>query len=119
MIRCITAIWPAGPPKLSSATRVHTRSASRRLTPCARAAPDLLASASPDIAVPRFAYWLVGAVRLTCRPAAGRPLQKRCDDDRVYSNDFVRPRAIPRNASLRRLWTGASDGESAFPHRRI
>src|SRR2546430_6547059 len=25
IIRCITAIWPAGPPKLSAATRSHTR----------------------------------------------------------------------------------------------
>ena len=31
-IRCITAIWPAGPPKLSSATRTHVRSASEKGT---------------------------------------------------------------------------------------
>src|SRR5215467_16145878 len=28
MMRCITAIWPAGPPKLRAATLSHTRSAS-------------------------------------------------------------------------------------------
>jgi hypothetical protein len=41
MIRCITAIWPAGPPKLSSATRVHTRNASPKETPCAAFAANL------------------------------------------------------------------------------
>src|SRR5215207_10450251 len=34
MMRCMTAIWPAGPPKLSIATRAQTRKASPRLTPC-------------------------------------------------------------------------------------
>src|SRR5437773_11980833 len=34
-MRCITAIWPAGPPKLSAATRIHVQKASRMLTPCA------------------------------------------------------------------------------------
>src|SRR5689334_13500407 len=34
MMRCITAIWPAGPPKLSAATRHHTRNASPNETPC-------------------------------------------------------------------------------------
>ena len=33
-MRCITAIWPAGPPKLSAATRNHTRNASPNETPC-------------------------------------------------------------------------------------
>src|SRR3954463_15511597 len=33
-MRCITAIWPAGPPKLSIATRSQTRNASRSDTPC-------------------------------------------------------------------------------------
>src|SRR6266568_6827032 len=35
MIRCMTAICPAGPPKESAATRSHTRNASARETPCA------------------------------------------------------------------------------------
>jgi hypothetical protein len=30
----MTAIWPAGPPKLSAATRTHTQKASRNETPC-------------------------------------------------------------------------------------
>src|SRR4051812_380894 len=34
-MRCITAIWPAGPPKLSIATRAQTRDASPKLTPWA------------------------------------------------------------------------------------
>src|SRR5947207_10038049 len=34
-MRCITAIWPAGPPKLSAATRAHVQNASRKVTPCA------------------------------------------------------------------------------------
>src|SRR5262249_47864343 len=32
-MRCITAICPAGPPKLSPATRNHVQNASRRATP--------------------------------------------------------------------------------------
>src|SRR3954466_4984248 len=32
-MRCMTAIWPAGPPNESAATRNHTRNASRQLTP--------------------------------------------------------------------------------------
>src|SRR5438270_3095725 len=35
MMRCITAICPAGPPKDSAATRSQTRSASPKETPCA------------------------------------------------------------------------------------
>src|SRR4029453_19112631 len=34
-MRCITAIWPAGPPKLNSAIRSQTRSAAASDTPCA------------------------------------------------------------------------------------
>src|SRR5690349_10811452 len=33
-MRCITAICPAGPPKLSAATRAQTRTASPKGTPC-------------------------------------------------------------------------------------
>src|SRR5262249_13921689 len=32
-MRCITAIWPAGPPKLSAATRSHVQKASLSVTP--------------------------------------------------------------------------------------
>src|SRR5262245_66226587 len=41
-MRCITAIWPAGPPKLSAATRNHVQKASRNVTPWfgRSAAPD-------------------------------------------------------------------------------
>src|SRR3954469_3513626 len=34
MMRCMTAICPAGPPKLSAATRSQTRKASPKVTPC-------------------------------------------------------------------------------------
>src|SRR5215472_8993872 len=34
MMRCMTAIWPAGPPNDNSATRSHTRNASPNETPC-------------------------------------------------------------------------------------
>src|SRR5215467_1853001 len=37
MMRCITAIWPAGPPKESAATLSHTRNASANETPWAGA----------------------------------------------------------------------------------
>src|SRR5215210_1503501 len=33
-MRCITAIWPAGPPKLSAATLAQTPTASRNEMPC-------------------------------------------------------------------------------------
>src|SRR5262245_29717597 len=33
-MRCITAIWPAGPPKLNNAMRSQTQNASRREIPC-------------------------------------------------------------------------------------
>src|SRR5262245_27261497 len=32
-MRCITAIWPAGPPKLKAATRNHVQKASCNVTP--------------------------------------------------------------------------------------
>src|ERR1043166_6936134 len=35
MMRCMTAICPAGPPNDSAATRIQTRSASPNETPCA------------------------------------------------------------------------------------
>src|SRR5689334_7332007 len=34
MMRCITAICPAGPPKLKAATRIQTLMASEKETPC-------------------------------------------------------------------------------------
>ena len=34
----MTAIWPAGPPKLSAAIRAQTRTASPNGTPCRRGA---------------------------------------------------------------------------------
>ena len=40
-MRCITAICPAGPPKLRAATRAHTLAASAKLTPWASLAGDL------------------------------------------------------------------------------
>src|SRR5690349_3461673 len=36
-MRCMTAICPAGPPKLSRATRPQTRTASRKEMPCGAA----------------------------------------------------------------------------------
>src|ERR1700704_7111936 len=36
-MRCITAIWPAGPPKLSAAILAQTRTASPNGMPCAGA----------------------------------------------------------------------------------
>ena len=40
MMRCMTAICPAGPPNESAATRSQTQNASRRLTPWAGAVTD-------------------------------------------------------------------------------
>src|SRR5207248_11549645 len=59
-MRCITAIWAAGPPKLRSATRVHTRSASLNDTPCA--GTDLIFSAV-DTCVMRLSWsWRLRAI---------------------------------------------------------
>src|SRR4051812_22665584 len=46
-MRCITAIWPAGPPKLSAATRAQTRTASPKPIPCTAGT----APATPSVAV--------------------------------------------------------------------
>src|SRR6266568_3880105 len=40
-MRCMAAIWPAGPPKLSKAMRSHTRNASRSETPWPAAPPSV------------------------------------------------------------------------------
>src|SRR4029450_459528 len=45
-MRCMTAIWPAGPPKLNSAIRSQTRNASRSETPCAGTDRGVSATAS-------------------------------------------------------------------------
>src|SRR6516162_4506050 len=45
-MRCMTAIWPAGPPKLNIATRSHTRMASRRTTPCCGFQRSVIASSA-------------------------------------------------------------------------
>src|SRR4051812_41293504 len=51
-MRCITAIWPAGPPKLSAATLAQTRTASGNEIPC----PDLFdRSAAAVFAMTPFA----------------------------------------------------------------
>ena len=47
----MTAIWPAGPPKLSAATRAQVRTASANGTPCGRGAAGSVAP-SPDGARP-------------------------------------------------------------------
>src|SRR4029077_5646038 len=80
MIRCITAIWPAGPPKLSSATRVHTRNASPRETPCAALAADLFVAVSSVGKIQLCA--LAGAF---CRPSCR--LRRRRDAGPIV--DFI------------------------------
>src|SRR4051794_24265104 len=72
----MTAICPAGPPKLSIATRAQTRTASARLTPCG------LASRPPDVVVmveasvmsgSRLPDWpVVGLVSRIAAPAVER-----------------------------------------------
>ena len=72
-MRCITAIWPAGPPKLSAATRVQILNASRKVTPCAGACPSgelecrlrRPSSGSPALAVGP----VVGLLRRVAAPA--------------------------------------------------
>src|SRR5215213_2922012 len=51
MMRCMTAIWPAGPPKLSIATRAQTRKASARLAPCRAVSwrPDALVAVDASV----------------------------------------------------------------------
>src|SRR5262245_63900795 len=70
-MRCITAIWPAGPPKLSAATRAHVQNASRRLTPCP--GPGTSRGVSLPTALGSFISRLLGAgpvVRLLAGVAA-------------------------------------------------
>jgi hypothetical protein len=71
MIRCMTAICPAGPPKLSAATRSQTRNASASETPC------LVAAAARRDAVSEVA---VSEVSVT---AALRPAQTAADYDLI------------------------------------
>src|SRR5213596_2701507 len=70
MMRCITAICPAGPPKESAATRSHTRNASPSVTPCAGtgrspARTEIsvmpLAPSGPQLRVPVVGLLLAGA----------------------------------------------------------
>src|SRR5437667_10143414 len=52
MMRCMTAIWPAGPPNESAATRSQTRIASANETPCAGSARAATAVESWDTVLP-------------------------------------------------------------------
>src|SRR5690349_3617341 len=51
-MRCITAIWPAGPPKESAATRAQTLMASPKGTPWAGMSPTRVAVMSLIVASP-------------------------------------------------------------------
>src|SRR5829696_8130428 len=63
-MRCMTAIWPAGPPKLSMATRAQTRKASARLTPCRAVSWRPGALVAVDASV-------ISGSRLSDRPVVG------------------------------------------------
>src|SRR5258708_12464288 len=62
-MRCIIAIWPAGPPKLSAAILAHTPTASRNEMPCAGIFDR---STSAVFMVSAFAILLSPCDRLTC-----------------------------------------------------
>src|SRR3954471_5442071 len=68
-MRCITAICPAGPPKLSRAIRSHTANASAKETPwtrgCGAAEPDIDTASVISPLVHQLRLWLVG------RPVVG------------------------------------------------
>src|SRR5947207_1870296 len=80
MMRCITAICPAGPPKESAATRSHTRHASPNETPCAGrgrvpAATEIsvmpLAPSGPQLRVP-----VVGLILAAAAPRVERVVHR-------------------------------------------
>src|SRR5262245_28742058 len=81
-MRCITAICAAGPPKLSPATRVQTRTASRKVTPCAGACVKLCAS----VALPPL---LVAASFITSVPYLPEVLVKIIEDSRTARDPLV------------------------------
>src|SRR5918996_3226341 len=62
-IRCITAIWPAGPPKLSAAILAQTRTASLNGIPC-----EVEPTMSPGTAL----IWFITGSELV-RSARGAP----------------------------------------------
>src|SRR6266536_414169 len=109
-MRCITAIWPVGPPKLSSATRSHTRKASWSDTPCAASSGEALRAESsakqmpPSPSLPHRgesrlprARTAIEVLEIVGEPASGH----------------AQP---PRQASVAQsLDAAASDGEPAFP----
>ena len=72
----MTAIWPAGPPKLSAATRIHVQNASRSDTPCEGAsaafAPIRAATASSTSGSRLVARPIVGFLAGVAAPAIER-----------------------------------------------
>src|SRR3954466_8703774 len=101
-MRCITAIWPAGPPKLSIATRSQTRNASRSDTPCR--GTDWSPSAIASSATPGL---------LHCR---GRPVVRfRLESATPGVERVVHHHAVPKHFVIVRKVRGQAerDGEQA------
>src|SRR5215213_4585374 len=80
IMRCMTAIWPAGPPKLSIATRAQTREASPRLTPCRAVSwrPSVLAAVDTSVmSGSRLSHRpVVGLIRRIAAPAVERVVKR-------------------------------------------
>src|SRR6476646_9810188 len=101
-MRCITAIWPAGPPKLSIATRSQTRNASRNDTPCR--GTDWPPSAIASSATPRLFH------------AGGRPVVGfRLEIAAPGIKRVVHHHAVPEHFMIIRKIRGQAerDGEQA------
>src|SRR5262245_41436828 len=116
-MRCITAICAAGPPKLRSATRVHTQKASRKLTPCWCSTPRA-AMAETVISVFRS--------RLLTAPGIERVI----DDHTLRQHRVVigevdlealryREQALGLRRQVRAACVGAADNQREMIERRI
>src|SRR3954452_4975672 len=101
-MRCMTAIWPAGPPKLSIATRSQTPNASSSDTPCRGTAWPAYAIASS--ATP-------GLLHLRSRPV----VRFRLESATPGVERFVRHHAVPEHfvIVLKVCGQAERDGEQA------
>src|SRR5215203_2194291 len=105
-MRCITAIWPAGPPKLRSATRSQTRNASPSETPWAGGAAMLSIADACDT---KTSCSRLGG-RRALRGLQAAPGVERVVHDQAVPEHLVIVGVVGRQA--------VGDGEQAFALRR-
>src|SRR5206468_11188240 len=104
-MRCMTAIWAAGAPKLRSATRVHARSASLNETPCA--GTDLIFSAVDTCVMRLSCSWRLHAI-LAFQLESTPTVQSVVDDGAIPSSKVGRLRTCATRRRSRPLGDFAS-----------